>query len=693
MHRKWMWIGLALLVGLLGWWVLRVTLLAGSGRTDASGYGQFVLAAVGLPLAVLAVIWARPGHSARSLDEVADAVAVASRVQWTAAAADRGLLHPQPLPIRWRRSHLPVTGPVSATTTLGAGGFDPLPGLSRVTAAQLRQGTHRTLHRLYGGLASGRLIIAGAAGAGKTSAAILLLLDALNFRDSTPIDQRARIPVPVLFTLTGWDPATTIHAWLTSKLTELAPLSGRYGRQDAADLLSAGRIAVIFDGLDEIPEPQRPTVLRALADQATFRLVLLTRTHELAIATKQRILTGAACIELQTLTPTDATTYLRNCLPDPPSPGWQHLLDTLTATPTALSAALTNPLTITLLRDTYHPPPPPDSPLGPPGELLDTSRFPTAETITHHLLDHAITTAYTPKPGQPPPPYTPDIARHALTVIAQHLCRHNTRDLHWWSIPTWVPTTPRTLLTTTTSIFVVGLTFAVAGWLTGWVEDGLVGALGFGLAIGLIVGLMSIRLGQLPGIPAPRQLGRFKLRGIDWRGNLARGLVLGFMGSMVGVGIGYKDGLMAAFTIGVTSALVVGLVVVLALTLRDGLTKQDVQKVINPRAQLRGNLAYALACGVATALVVGLVFGLAFRPAMGIALGLPMGLTTAFMATNARLVAISQLYLARKHHIPLRLLKFLADAHQRHLLRTVGATYQFRHATLQDRLAPVPQHE
>ena len=43
-------------------------------------------------------------------------------------------------------------------------------------------------------------------------------------------------------------------------------------------MLDEGRIAVILDGLDEIPEDLRPAVLRALSQQATFRLVLLTRS-------------------------------------------------------------------------------------------------------------------------------------------------------------------------------------------------------------------------------------------------------------------------------------------------------------------------------------------------------------------------------------------------------------------------------
>ena len=37
--------------------------------------------------------------------------------------------------------------------------------------------------------------------------------------------------------------------------------------------------------------------------------------------------------------------------------------------------------------------------------------------------------------------------------------------------------------------------------------------------------------------------------------------------------------------------------------------------------------------------------------------------------------------------LPVRLLRFLDDARQRDVLRTIGPVYQFRHARLQDRLA------
>jgi hypothetical protein len=48
---------------------------------------------------------------------------------------------------------------------------------------------------------------------------------------------------------------------------------------------------------------------------------------------------------------------------------------------------------------------------------------------------------------------------------------------------------------------------------------------------------------------------------------------------------------------------------------------------------------------------------------------------------------LSRFWLALFDHQPWGLMRFLADAHQRGILRQVGGVYQFRHARLQDHLA------
>ncbi|WP_158842250.1 hypothetical protein [Saccharothrix deserti] len=48
---------------------------------------------------------------------------------------------------------------------------------------------------------------------------------------------------------------------------------------------------------------------------------------------------------------------------------------------------------------------------------------------------------------------------------------------------------------------------------------------------------------------------------------------------------------------------------------------------------------------------------------------------------------VAKLWLAGRGVLPLRLMRFLDDAHHRGVLRQVGATYRFRHARLESMLA------
>ena len=103
--------------------------------------------------------------------------------QWTRAATERRLLHPEPIPVQWERSSQPFAGPVSAAASSRQ--FLPLPGLAAVRQGQLRKGGLRDLHAVYGGLGSGRMVIVGAPGSGKSGAAVLLILAALGYREQS----------------------------------------------------------------------------------------------------------------------------------------------------------------------------------------------------------------------------------------------------------------------------------------------------------------------------------------------------------------------------------------------------------------------------------------------------------------------------------------------------------------------------
>jgi hypothetical protein len=99
-----------------------------------------------------------------------------------------------------------------------------------------------------------------------------------------------------------------------------------------------------------------------------------------------------------------------------------------------------------------------------------------------------------------------------------------------------------------------------------------------------------------------------------------------------------------------------------------------------------GGLAVGLAVGGAAGLAAGLeegdlVIGLASWLAVGL-LRMPFdSASTAFhLAVGLRAV---------QGQLPWRVMGFLDDAYRLGLLRVVGPVYQFRHAELQDHLAPL----
>ena len=188
-------------------------------RSDLATYGAFAVAVI--PLVAGAIARARRARTSQAgqaaggpdPDHVTGVLAIAVKKQWEREAGERGLTGIEPIPVTWGRPSLPLAGPIAAAT--GSRRFAALPGLAQTGEAQLAAGKLSHLHAVYGGLTSGRLVIAGAPGSGKSGAAVLLVLAALEYRDHVPTEDRPMVPVPVLVTAQDWDPRhQPVSEWL-----------------------------------------------------------------------------------------------------------------------------------------------------------------------------------------------------------------------------------------------------------------------------------------------------------------------------------------------------------------------------------------------------------------------------------------------------------------------------------------------
>jgi len=724
------------------WLVVMVAAIAGGAswlvyvvwrsphRNDLATFGSYVAAVAVVAAALATRAWeVRSPQSGNKLgtaelDQLSDLLAGAVRDQWTRAASDRGLLQSDPIPVRWKRSFLPIAGPPSAA--VGSHRFSPLPGLSEVGQQRLRGGQINDLHAVYGGLGSGRLVIVGAPGSGKSGAAVLLVLAALKHREQVSGTERLQVPVPVMFTLHGWDPhAQRVQDWLAVMLQQTYPLlAGQSGVQRAARLLAGGKVAVILDGLDEIHEQLRPVALRALSQQAHFRLVVLTRSAEMAGAASQGLLEGAAALELQAVDPATAASYLAHAQLQPAPPGWRELTARLRRAPDSpLAQALCSPLTLTLVRDTYR------SGDG-SRELLAfcdrPDRAVSSEDIVDHLLDRVLPAAYAERPGEASLRYDLRTAEHALRYLAARMNQDGTRDLQWWQICNWAPSAPRNIATGLLFGLAVGLgsaftvrpTFGLAvgisaavgiGLLAGFRERspsqigprplrqafrpasvpvGLAAGLPTGLAVGLPVGLAAGPAGGLAaGLAFGLTIGFIFSRSpgndaphsplTSWHGSRVVGVVTGLAAGFTGgLAVGLAGGLEGALAAAIAGGIAVGLAL-----------SRTAVRAVGLVAGVSIGLAFGLAFGLVVGFMGGPALGLTAGLTAGLAAGLTLGPAAGFMYSMTWPVSLAFAQLAVRRRTPLRLMRFLEDARNRNVLRTVGPVYQFRHARLQDRLA------
>jgi hypothetical protein len=656
-------------------------------------------------------------------------LAEAIQSQWHKEEEQRRVYNPFPLPVRFRAADMSLVDHWGNIRNAPPG-TDP--GPLNLTG---RLGEILKVHQ---SIPSRRLVVLGAAGAGKTILTSRFLLDAMNAREPGQ-------PIPVIFGLASWDPGTTsLRDWMCGQLVRDHPgldAPAGYGRSLAGTLVDEGRILPVLDGFDEIGRRLQRRALLALND-TDMPLLLTSRPEEYEAAVRSaRPLRAAAVIELDGLVLGDFADYLTRASRRVSDDGehrtvWDPVLTSLRQRPRDagarnVAAAFTTPLMVSLASTVYG-----DASERDPSELLDTTLFPTAAAVQRQLLTTFVPAAYQlrlpvrgadARRGQlqqesAPPRWSDERARHWLGYLAADLKHRGTPHLAWWELGAAMRPSVRMLVIGLLAALAFGVTTGVGnvpvdliatshglrfalerGFVVG-VLHGLVAGLSFGLAYGYIA----------RGAAEPSRV-RLRIYGVA-RGFRAKfvprfmiGLGFGFPAALVLVVVdrvvvahlGYADGLDGGLRGALVFVPLVGFGVGLVLGLIAHLeAPADIEAEASPANLLRANrknvvlhlimwlLVLGFVAGIVNAVMSGIVWGILVGLAFGIegAIGGGIGSSLAFSAWG-QWVAFARLWLPLRGRLPWAVMAFLDDACERGVLRRAGAVYQFRHAQLQEHLA------
>jgi hypothetical protein len=438
-------------------WVAALVVMRRHHHLDAATMATviFGVAAVSVTVPSFWLIWTTYRGPRRadtragdlSLGQVADQLAVAVGAQWTAEAAIRRLNDPYPLPVSWTAADASLTDSWDSLERLAISGAGwPAPPTRGTWAARPDDlaGKGDELVRVLARVPTGRLVVLGEPGAGKTMLMVRLVLDMLARRVGGG-------PVPILASVASWNPVDQdLRDWLGAQLLidhpglSGLPPTGRIEATQAAALLASGLILPVLDGLDEISEEVRGSAISRINDalRPGEQVVVTCRTQQYRDVVRPKggaevTLRAAAAIQLRPLDADAVRSYLCDDAAGPVGKArWAPVLAVL-GTEAPAGQALRTPLMVGLARAIYNPR---------PGELAGTLPNPAdlcrpelinRTAVESLLFDAFIQAAY--RNNAASRWKARDVERW-FVFLARHL-EYTIKgpDLAWWQLPEAIP--------------------------------------------------------------------------------------------------------------------------------------------------------------------------------------------------------------------------------------------------------------
>ncbi len=606
----------------------------------------------------------------RSSDPPLAALSERVREQWKNELQARGISLSAPLRVRWVSTNRDVSAP--ALNIVG----------NAVAGRPVRIRASGDLHDLavkFQRLPRQQLVILGPPGAGKTVMAAFMALNLLS--DGSR--------VPVVLSLSSWDPRRSLYDWAAHQLGRDYPEFGASATWRA--LLASGRLIPILDGLDEIPDAHRA---RALVEINTstdggnpFVLTCRVDEYEELVRNSSHVLASALVVELLPVTADEVISYLHR-----PAQGdrWSAFFAALRAGGPLLEV-LSVPFMAALARFSYARP---DTD---PAELCAIN---DPREIRSLLLGSLLPAAYskTPHPDlylSHDSVYTADQATEWLSFIAQYMTRSGAVEFAWWRLHEMLTGWRQILL----RILLPATSFgALAGNIVGAIVDieiqsGVASM--FCTVVGGFIGFLFPTRPRLP-VWADPTVQKESIK-VGAAASAVAFLLFGsVMALMLWLEVYSKPQIITHDLRFLTTLITIFIVVYLSIALgllvsemyvRTRLAARDLPDVgdlLGSDRQVFQRNIYVNVVLWSFCLIAYLTFfsdefnlfsGFVFLVALG--------------GVNARYASSTFWITTRllRGRLPRSLILFLEDAHDRGILRKVGAVYQFRHVLLQQYLS------